>query len=397
MQGLFMSIYGQAGFRITSPVQGNTSIAGVPVKIETNFDSILSSQTIVTGIAHDKLHPAIFDIFNDKSPFVFYGKPYTQFRIGGNGFITFDLNAASEQRNFQPAWQLPSDNMIRPAIFGPLKDWDYSDKTGAVKIHYSALTGQRKLVVSWCGITPKWIDKPQNSATGTFQIVLKENGTIENHLINIPASNYNGGRATQGIIGDGLVPPGMVVTGRNNNPWAPVNKESFRYTPSGVAYTIAPIAYTPEPVPEYIRWYQAGNPNPIGDASTLVVWPKKTTTYRAEIYSCWDELIESRQITIIVQEITVDAFNPLRGGEFGIIMPSGINVGPLTLQIFNRWGQRVFSTNDLQQKWNGKYDNDGRVCPDGVYPWVLLVDIDNKQVGLRGVVTLIRYPEIVPQ
>jgi len=37
------------------------------------------------------------------------------------------------------------------------------------------------------------------------------------------------------------------------------------------------------------------------------------------------------------------------------------------LQVFNRWGERVFQSNDIQEGWDGKFH--GAVCLDGVYFW----------------------------
>jgi gliding motility-associated-like protein len=39
------------------------------------------------------------------------------------------------------------------------------------------------------------------------------------------------------------------------------------------------------------------------------------------------------------------------------------------LQVYNRWGQLMFESNDIHYGWDGTYK--GTVCPEGVYTWVI--------------------------
>lgn len=60
------------------------------------------------------------------------------------------------------------------------------------------------------------------------------------------------------------------------------------------------------------------------------------------------------------------------------------------LQLFNRWGEKVFETNDLNSGWDGVYK--GEIQPPGVYVYNLnIVYLDNyTRNGLKGSVTLLR-------
>lgn len=48
-------------------------------------------------------------------------------------------------------------------------------------------------------------------------------------------------------------------------------------------------------------------------------------------------------------------------------------VKEIDLQVFNRWGKKVFATQDPAILWNGKVDNTGEPVPDGVYFYVCTV------------------------
>jgi gliding motility-associated-like protein len=61
----------------------------------------------------------------------------------------------------------------------------------------------------------------------------------------------------------------------------------------------------------------------------------------------------------------------------------------MLLQVFNRWGQKVFETTKQSEGWDGTYD--GEPLNSGVYVYRLEgVTYDNKKVSLKGNVTLIR-------
>jgi len=70
-----------------------------------------------------------------------------------------------------------------------------------------------------------------------------------------------------------------------------------------------------------------------------------------------------------------------------IISIAKINSYELT--IFNRWGQPVFNTNDLNQGWNGKSGIED--CSNGLYIYQLKVNegSDNELIK-RGLINLIR-------
>ena len=64
-------------------------------------------------------------------------------------------------------------------------------------------------------------------------------------------------------------------------------------------------------------------------------------------------------------------------------------VGVEAHEVFNRWGEKVFSTTDINNGWDGTLD--GERSPAGVYVWyVEAFTFDNERIIQSGNVTLLR-------
>jgi len=84
------------------------------------------------------------------------------------------------------------------------------------------------------------------------------------------------------------------------------------------------------------------------------------------------------------------AFTPNHDGKNDILTPviPGFFVQAITFNIYNRFGQLIFSTHKLNDGWNGTYK--GRPQSAGTYVWVLQYSINNVSKIFRGATTLIR-------
>jgi gliding motility-associated-like protein len=60
----------------------------------------------------------------------------------------------------------------------------------------------------------------------------------------------------------------------------------------------------------------------------------------------------------------------------------------LTFSIFNRWGQKVFETSDLNKGWDGKMN--GINQDTGLFVWVVIALKDRLNKFFKGTVTLVR-------
>ena len=74
-------------------------------------------------------------------------------------------------------------------------------------------------------------------------------------------------------------------------------------------------------------------------------------------------------------------------------LPVNIDDSSFSMDIYNRWGMKVYGSVNSSVGWNGKLDNSGEPVPDGTYFVVLTYSAycDNKQpVTVTGHVTLLR-------
>ncbi len=102
----------------------------------------------------------------------------------------------------------------------------------------------------------------------------------------------------------------------------------------------------------------------------------------------------SDTLNIFVSEqpylIVPNAFSPNGDGNNDILrlLSSGFSKIQY-FQIYNRWGQKVFETNDYYTGWDGTLN--GVAQPISTYYWIVsAIDIDNREQKFRGDVTLIR-------
>ena len=84
-----------------------------------------------------------------------------------------------------------------------------------------------------------------------------------------------------------------------------------------------------------------------------------------------------------------NAFTPGSGGINSVILVRGFGVAKMRFIIWNRWGQKVFETGNINQGWDGKVK--GVLQPMDVYAYTLDVEFfDNTKASKKGDITLIR-------
>lgn len=325
--------------------------------------------------------------------FSFFGNKYTNFYVGANGWISFSPNTSAKGR--REAFAVPSaiDYHPKNCILGPLQDLEPSQINSPYIFYLTTGTvPSRKLVVMWCEC-PLFSDILRNDSMVTFQIILNEgDNTIENHIMKKPSIDWLDNKATLGVQNiTGYV--GMAVPGRNATSWRS-EREAWKYTPSSAdSFQIAPIPYHLEPITPgskiSYRWYQGSDL--ISEQQSIVVSPNETSTYQAFCSVCSGEEFTDT-VTVHVVPYIPNAFTPNGDGLNDVFRITGLPVENITrfnFEIFNRWGEMVFSTNDIMEGWDGR--RKGEYCPSDVYTWVIFWEDSKKtRVTNKGMITLVR-------
>lgn len=87
-----------------------------------------------------------------------------------------------------------------------------------------------------------------------------------------------------------------------------------------------------------------------------------------------------------------DAFTPNQDGVNDVYAPQGTDVIDFNIQIYNSWGERIFTSHDLNKSWDGMMK--GQPAPDGVYVYQATYSgYKNKQLQAffnKGTITLLR-------
>ena len=130
------------------------------------------------------------------------------------------------------------------------------------------------------------------------------------------------------------------------------------------------------------------------DCAAPTAQPAQTTLYTVQVsddFGCVAEA--SALVSIIVNNVIVvpNAFSPNGDGNNDVFRLQGTNVKTITLYVYNRWGNNIYTaTGDLNSvSWDGSYDN--AAVEIGVY--VFQADItyqDGKTEMLKGNITVVR-------
>lgn len=130
--------------------------------------------------------------------------------------------------------------------------------------------------------------------------------------------------------------------------------------------------------------------------SYVTVSPNTTTSYVLWVKDFKYD-ITSDTVKVIVDEdcnrnpivYIPNIFSPNNDGQNDKLYVRGQNLASLHLIIYNRWGNQVYESNDINEGWDGTQNS--KPCETGVYVYRAEVVFKNGQtVEKRGNVTLVR-------
>ena len=109
-------------------------------------------------------------------------------------------------------------------------------------------------------------------------------------------------------------------------------------------------------------------------------------------YGCIDTIT---QIVQVIPEFILyvpNAFTPNDDGVNDFFNVKGLGIEGVVLKIFNRWGENIYTTSDLDGGWDGTIQkNNGGEAQQDVYVYdVQVKDVFGKSHTQTGRVTLVR-------
>ncbi|MEI6123156.1 MAG: gliding motility-associated C-terminal domain-containing protein [Bacteroidota bacterium] len=146
---------------------------------------------------------------------------------------------------------------------------------------------------------------------------------------------------------------------------------------------------------EYLyKWYTVDGVL-IDTANYITVSPTTTTSYVLKLEDfkydfSYDTLTISINDNCDKQTVYIpNIFSPNGDGANDIFRVRGPNIDSVHLQVYNRWGNLVFESKDINAGWDGTYK--GQDCEAGVYAFWATINFTNGQTIVKsGNVTLIR-------
>ena len=134
------------------------------------------------------------------------------------------------------------------------------------------------------------------------------------------------------------------------------------------------------------------NPNPVH-----LYNGENPATYTVQLivtspHGCMDTAYEPVVIGPIFTFFIPNCYTPNGDGHNDLFYGYGVGIDKYELIIFDRWGNHIFTTNDLYEGWNGTVQGTGgTLCQEDVYVWkVSLKDVFGLNHNYIGHVSLIR-------
>lgn len=121
------------------------------------------------------------------------------------------------------------------------------------------------------------------------------------------------------------------------------------------------------------------------------------STYTLELtvtdsLGCKDSIFQSIKIVPPLYFWIPNAFtpNPESDAINSVFRAQGVGIDQFEMRIFNRWGQEIFYSDDINVGWDG-YFNSGKQAPMDVYVYkIFLIGESGKEIEKMGQVSLIR-------
>ena len=143
---------------------------------------------------------------------------------------------------------------------------------------------------------------------------------------------------------------------------------------------------------EYL-WTPSTGLNCVDCQEPVAITTEETTDYLLTVTDTISGCKASATVTVIrskIKPVVPNAFSPNSDGINDFLSPLNINADvDFLFIVFNRWGQKIFETQNINEPWDGSFKNQQQQM--GVYIWYFQYQLPNQPLKqMKGDVTLVR-------
>jgi gliding motility-associated-like protein len=107
-------------------------------------------------------------------------------------------------------------------------------------------------------------------------------------------------------------------------------------------------------------------------------------------YGCADTLMKVLKFKPSFAIYVPNTFTPNGDGVNDGWFAKGVGISKYNMAIYDRWGEKIFETNEMENAWDGHTRNSATQIKQDVYVWrAQVTDVFNKEHELTGTVTLL--------
>lgn len=191
---------------------------------------------------------------------------------------------------------------------------------------------------------------------------------------------------------------GCVGTGSKNNfiTVFPNPVASFTAQPQTTTITNPAISITDQSIgTDFWNWN-------FGDSTTSTLSNPGSHTYQntgtytitliaSTIYNCIDTAYETVIIEPEFEFYIPNAFTPNDDGKNDSFSAKGVFIKQYEMMIFDRWGNLIFVSDDINKGWDGKINHGTEIALQDVYVYsITVIDFKKEEYFYKGIVTLLR-------
>lgn len=177
----------------------------------------------------------------------------------------------------------------------------------------------------------------------------------------------------------------------------PLPTAAFSFTPP-TASILDPTFYFSDQSNGATQWYwYFGDGDSINNMITTPVHTYPNTyhgTYSARLlvvnqFGCIDQIVHDVTVTPVVTLYVPNAFTPNSNRINDTFYAYGVGIAEFEMLIFNRWGEYIFRSTDINVGWDGTHN--GMEVQNEVYVYVVnYIGIDGVKGVKRGTVTVVK-------